>query len=221
MATWLRETTALLEKEFRVEWKQKYAMNGLFLYAIVMVFIVSLAIGNQMEPEFWNLLFWILMLFISVNAVARSFMAESKGQMLYQFNLAGPSAVFFSKLIYNFLVLLAAGFVTAFFCQFFNPQEIRQPGLYFFGVFLGAIGFSSNLTLVSSITSSAGNKSTLFAVLSFPLTLPLMLSLIRITKNAMEGENWSDSSPDLIFTATFIVIISSVSFILFPSLWRE
>ena len=221
MNTWLKETSAVLLKEWRLEWRQKYALVGLLMYAIVMVFAVSLVSGGDIEPGTWNMLFWILLLFVSVNAVAKSFMAESRGQVYYLYTLAGPAAVLSAKLVFNFLILVAAGLVSFAGFIFFSPIVIGNVPLFMLGLALGCLGFSANLTLVSSITSGAGNKSTLFAVLSFPLTLPLLMSSMKVTETAIEGQGIEACMQEFLFIPGFIVIITAVSFILFPSLWRE
>ncbi len=38
---------------------------------------------GQPEEKVWNGLFWMIQLFICVNAVAKSFLQESQGRMLY------------------------------------------------------------------------------------------------------------------------------------------
>ena len=221
MTIWFKETLGILAKEWRLEWRQKYALVGLMMYALVMVFAVSLVSGGDIEPSIWNMLFWILLLFVSVNAVAKSFMAESKGQVYYLYTLAGPTPVLSAKLLFNFLVLLAAGLVSFTGFIFFSPIEIGNISLFLLGLVAGCLGFSVNLTLVSSITAGAGNKSTLFAVLSFPLTLPLLMASMKVTETAIEGKGIESCLQEFAFIPGFIVIIAAVSFILFPSLWRE
>ena len=84
----VNQTWDLFKKEIMLEWRSKYAFNGVLLYVVSTVFICY--ISFNLNPGFkaakgypivWNVLFWIIMLFASVNAIAKSFMQESKSQV--------------------------------------------------------------------------------------------------------------------------------------------
>ena len=100
-----KETVALIRKELLLEWKQKYALGGLMLYSLSMVFVVALGLQRSLPLQAWNVIFWLILLFVSVNAVAKSFMGERGGQLLYLYNLASARAIIVSKIIYNCLLL--------------------------------------------------------------------------------------------------------------------
>lgn len=220
--TFAREVGALIRKEVRIEWKQKYAINGLLLYALSMVFVIALGLQRSLPPQAWNVVFWIILLFVSVNAVAKSFMGESSGQMLYLYNLAGPRAVIVAKLIYHIVLMWAIGLVTLLFYVWFSgPGEMGDPLQYALSVIIGSSAFTANMTLVSAIAARAQNKSTLLAVLSFPLVIPQMLVAISASGKALLGQGWAAASGELIFSVCFVVIIGAVSVILFPYIWRE
>ena len=73
---------ALVRKELLLETRQQYTLYGIFLYVASTIFVVYLSMG-QPEDKVWNGLFWVIQLFVCVNAVAKSFLAESRGRMLY------------------------------------------------------------------------------------------------------------------------------------------
>src|SRR5258706_583311 len=72
----------LVGHHFRQEWKQRHAFFGLVLYCAATIFIAYLAFRNSIDTVTWNALFWIIMLFASVNALAKSFLSESRGRLL-------------------------------------------------------------------------------------------------------------------------------------------
>ena len=218
----LREVGGLIRKELLLEWKQKYAIYGLGLYAISMVLVVTLGLQRSLPMQAWNVIFWIILLFVSVNAVAKSFMGETSGQLLYMYNLAGPKAIIISKLIYNCALMLVISLVTLMFYIWFSATgEIVAPFRYGVAVVIGGWTFAANMTFVSAIAAKAQNKSTLLAVLSFPLVIPQMLVSISVSGKAILGQSWGEMSGELIFSGSFIVIIAMVSVILFPYIWRE
>ncbi|MBP6334954.1 MAG: ABC transporter permease, partial [Bacteroidia bacterium] len=86
---------------------------------------------------------------------------------------------------------------------------------------LGSAGFSSVLSMVRAIASKAGNNSTLMAVLSFPIIIPLLMTTIRFSKNAMDGLAWSVNINFMIILISLNVLVIALSYLLFPYLWRE
>ena len=221
----LREVKALLVKEFKLEWKQKFAINGLLLYALTMVFIIVLAFRKDFSPTAWNIVFWIILLFVAINAVAKSFIGESRGQLLYLYTLAGPRAVILAKMIYNALLMGVVGGLSLLFYLFFSAKStgelIGDMGYYLLFVFLGGMGFAVHLTLVSAIAARGKNSGTLMAILGFPLMIPLMLTCISACKNAIDGLPRTFSQDELFFCGGFIAIVALLSLILFPFLWKE
>jgi heme exporter protein B len=97
-----------------------------------------------------------------------------------------------------------------------------QDSLYFFiAVMLGSMGFGFLLTMVSAIASKAGNNLSLMAVLSFPLLIPLLITLIKLSKNAVDGLDRSISNPLIIMTTCINLIAVALMYILFPYVWKE
>ena len=93
--------------------------------------------------------------------------------------------------------------------------------LYLLTLVLGAVGFAASLTLVSGIASKAENPATLMAVLSFPIILPLLLMLLKISKNAMDGLDRSVSSSEIWTVLAIDAIVLTLSWLLFPFLWKS
>ena len=91
---------ALLRKDILLEIRQQYTFYGILLYVASTIFVLYLAMG-QPESAVWNGLFWMIQLFICVNAVAKSFLQESSGRMLYYYSIAGARDYIISKLIFN------------------------------------------------------------------------------------------------------------------------
>src|SRR5690606_28998558 len=216
----LKEVGSLIQKDIILEWRSKYALNGILLYVVSTVFVCYQAF-KSVDPTTWNVLFWIIMLFASVNAINKSFVQESQNRQLYYYTIAGPKAIILSKIGYNVLImlLLSAIAFTAYAVIFGTP--VGDLILYLLAVVLGAVSFAAVFTMVSGIAAKAGNNSTLMAVLSFPIIIPLLIILIRLSSNAMLGLDWSVSYPELLVLAAINVITVTISLSLFPYLWRD
>jgi heme exporter protein B len=222
------QTWQLLKKEVKLEWRAKYAFNGVLLYVVSTVFICYIAFnlnpgfaGSTGYPVVWNVLFWIIMLFASVNAITKSFMQENKNRLLYYYSIAGPQAIILSKTIYNALLMTLLSFLALLVYQLFFTNKIGDPLFYFVTVLLGSISFSTVFTMISAIASKAGNNGTLMAILSFPVVIPVILLLIRLSKNAMDGIDRSFSYENIGVLLAINVIVITTSLLLFPYLWRD
>ena len=224
----INQTWYLFKKEITLEWRSKYAFNGVVLYVVSTVFICYISFnlnagfkGSKSYAIVWNVLFWIIMLFASVNAIAKSFMQESKNRLLYYYSIASPQAIILSKTIYNILLmsLLSCLALCAYTMFFANP--VADPLYYFLTVLLGSVSFSSIFTMISAIASKAGNNGTLMAILSFPVIIPVILLLIRLSKNAMDGIERNFSYSDIVLLTAINVIAITASLLLFPFLWRD
>ena len=217
----LREIGALLYKEFLIEWKQKYALNGLLLYVLSMVVVISLALSGKLNVVTWNILFWIILLFVSINAVAKSFMSERRGSLLYLYSVASPTAIILAKMFYNALLLILVGTVTLVSFSFLGETAVANWPLMLGILAAGSAALATNLTLVSAIAAKAENRTTLLAVLSFPLIVPILLVLIDLSQNAIEGLDIGLEAQSFYLLGGIVFALTAVSVILFPFVWRD
>lgn len=222
------ETYYLLKKEILLEWRSKYAFNGILLYIVSTVFVCYISFNlnpgfrnSSGYPIVWNILFWIIMLFASVNAIAKSFLQESKGRLLYYYTIARPQAIILSKTIYNALLMGLLSILALMVYLVFFPNSVGDLLFYFSTVLLGSISFSTVFTMISAIASKAGNNGTLMAILSFPVVIPVILLLIKVSKAAMDGLDRGLSYGTIGVLAAINIIVIVTSLILFPFLWRD
>lgn len=215
---------ALVGKEFRLEWRQRYALNGMLLYMVGAVFVCYLSFNarrGQLAPIVWNTLFWLIQLFTAINAIAKTFVQERAGRQLYYYTLASPQQIIVAKVIYNTGLMLVLALLGFSVYAFVLGSPVQDVGLYIGSLLLGAIGFAASLTLVAGIAAKAENSATLMAILSFPVILPLLLLLLKVAKNAMDGLDRSASSDELLTILAIDAIVLALSYLLFPFLWKS
>ncbi len=215
---------ALLKKDLLLEWRQRYALNGILLYIASTVFICYLSIGlktTKISPLTWNAILWIILLFASVNAVAKSFLQEKSGRLLYYYSIASPQEIILSKMIYNSGLLLVLSSIAYLFYSIVLGNPVEDGLLFFINVLIGAVGFSTTFTMISAIASKADNSSTLMTILSFPIIIPMLLILMKISKNAIDGLALSVSYNGLMMLCALNVMMIALAYILFPFLWRS
>lgn len=216
----LHQVKYLVKKELLLEWRSKYALNGVLLYVVSTVFVCYLSFVTA-APLVWNALFWIIMLFASINAVSKGFLQESKGRQLYTYTIASPLALIISKTIYNVLLMMVLTVIAlAFYMLVFDyvPQDL---GLYIVATLLGSLSFSTIFTMISAIASKAGNGGMLMAILSFPVIIPVLIVLVKLTKNAIDGLDRSVSLDEIGLLLIINGLVAAVTVLLFPYLWRD
>jgi heme exporter protein B len=217
----LTEIKYLTQKEIKLEWRQKYAFNGLLLYIISTIYICYLSFKTIIDPATWNALFWIIMLFAAVNAIVKSFVQESESRLLYYYTLVSPQAVILSKILYNSILMGVLSLINMLFYSLLIGNVVQDMCLYMIALLLGSLGFSTVLTMVAAIAAKAGNNGTLMAILSFPILIPLLITVIKLSKNAIDGLDWSVSTQYIVILAAINVMVIALSFVLFPYLWRD
>ena len=211
----------LIKKEMLLEWRNKYALNGVLLYVVSTVFVCYLSFVT-VEKLTWNALFWIIMLFASINAVAKSFLQESKGRHLYIYTLVSPISLIIAKTVYNSLLMIVLTIIALlFYSMVFEFPEGTDILMYLVAAVVGSLSFATIFTMVSAIASKAGNGGMLMAILSFPIIIPVLIVLVKLAKNAIDGLDRSVSLDDVGLLLLINAMVMGVSLILFPYLWRD
>jgi heme exporter protein B len=216
----MKQFSALLSKELRLEWRQRYTIGGILLYVLSTVFVVYISFQN-VKPQAWNALFWIISLFASVNAVAKSFTQENGKRQLYYYTLANPLAIIFSKIVYNtFLLLLLSALTYGAMTAVVGNPIIDTP-VFLLAILLGSTGFAITFTFVSAIAAKANQSSTLMAILSFPIVIPILLELINLTAIAIGLIKNTEWLHDVYILVAIDAMLLGLILALFPYLWRD
>ena len=211
----------LLKKDLLLELRQQHTFFGVLLYIASTIFVLYLSIDAP-EGNVWNGLFWVIQLFVCVNTIAKSFLQESRGRMLYFYSVVSPVQFIISKLLYNVVLMIMMSLITLFLFFIFlnNPvtNALRFTGI----VILGGISLSLVFTLMSAIAAKAQHNAALIAILGFPVILPQLLLLMRLSKTAFAEAFKSGAVLQLsalIVGLDLLVVVMAV--ILFPYLWKD
>jgi heme exporter protein B len=217
----MKNIITLLKKDILLELRQQHTFYGVLLYIASTIFVLYLSL-DQPEADVWNGLFWVIQLFVCINTVAKSFLQESRGRMLYFYSVASPVEFIISKLLYNIILMILMSVISLvlFFIFLNNPvsNTLRFTGI----VILGGAGISMVFTLMSAIAGKAQQNAALIAILGFPVILPELLMLMRLSKTAF-AEVFKEGAV-LQLAALIIgldVLVVAMAIILFPYLWKE
>jgi heme exporter protein B len=173
------------------------------------------------EGEVWNALYWLIILFVAVNAVAKSFLQESRHRNLYYYTLHHPRDIILSKLIYNVVLMMGMSLVAWFLFLVLLGDPAMQPGRFLLLVFSGGFSMALLFTLLAAIAGRAGGNSALIAILGFPLVVPQLILLSDLSRplfTPMAVTNWWTFFGVLLLLDALIV---ALSLLLFPYLWKD
>lgn len=213
---------ALIKKELLLEFRQKSTLGAVLVYVVGTIFVSALCFKGHLDKPTWNALFWIVTLFTSVTISGKSFLKETGGQGLFNYLCYSPQQFILGKVVYNMAFMLVLSCITFFFYGFFIRNEVENGSLFFLVLLLASTGLAGVLSLMSAIAAKASGNFALMSILSFPVVLPLMLVVIRLSKQAVDGIEWAGVSTSLLVVLVALNVLTlALALLLFPYLWRE
>lgn len=209
----------LFKKDLLLEIRQQYSFYGILLYIGATVFVLFMAI-DEPETKVWNGLFWVIQLFICINAVAKSFLQESKGRMLYFYSIVSPGNFVLAKLLFNSLLMLVMSLLALLLFTLFLGNPMEKTWSFIGLVLLGGWSLSLIFTFLAAIAARAQQNAAIMAVLGFPLIIPQLLLLMKISNAAFNPVLTIHASNVLLLVALDVMVIILAT-ILFPFLWKD
>ncbi len=212
----------LIKKELTLEFRQKSSIGAVLVYVVGTIFVSALCFKAKLDKPTWNALFWVITLFTSVTISGKSFLKETGGQALFNFLYYKPQHFILAKIIYNMIFMLFLSLITFFFYAFFIKNEVENMGLFLIVLLLASSGLAGILSLMSAIASKANGNFAIMSILSFPVLMPLILVIIRLSKQAVDGIEWAGVGFNfIVILAALNVLTVALSYLLFPYLWRD
>jgi heme exporter protein B len=215
----------LLRLELLREWRNKYALAGLLVYELscilVVKFMVQYSGAKNISAESAIALFWLILLFSAVNAIANALHQEPEGRKYYYMWLAAPTDVITAKLIYNFLLsifLTLVAFVTFGVLVGFQLSDYL---LFVTTAIAGSCGYAFVFTTVGAVASGSKNNASLLAILGMPLVIPLLIFISKLSVASIETAASEQAIQNLFLLLAFDVIIAALALVSFPYLWRD
>lgn len=215
---------SVFKKDWESELRTRYAINALAMFILVTISVILFSIGQEkVSVHLTGGLFWVVIFFSAMSGLSRAFVSEEeRGTTLTLQLIAAPSTIYFGKLFFN-LVLVFIMNIAIFILYYllFESFVILNFLLFFVSLFFGSIGIAISSTIIAAIISKANTKGTLYPVLSFPILLPLILTLMELTKFAMDGDTIVQSYAELMVLISYDVIMITAGYMLFDFIWKD
>src|SRR5947199_4947586 len=112
ISTWAAEAAAVFVKEWRCEFRTRYSLNTLALFAFTTLVVVSVSLGPlgvsfAQGTSVLPVLLWVILLFSVAAGLPRTYVQEEETQTAIALRLAAtPSALFCGKLVYGLTLVL-------------------------------------------------------------------------------------------------------------------
>ena len=219
----IRTSFEILKKDLKSEIRNRYVINSLLMFVIIVIAIIRFSLGDEnVSSDVLSGLLWIAIFFTSSSGLARVFIKEEEKETSAALKLTSPSSsVFVGKLLFNFFLTVSLNIVISLLFIIITGFEIKNPAAFVLILLFGNIGLVASSTIIAAIISKANSKGTLYPVLSFPVLLPLLISVINGTKLSAAGAPLGEVSADLQILLSYSVVIIVVSLFLFRFIWED
>ncbi len=219
----LLESIEIAKKDIRSEIRTRYNIIAIALFIVTSVTTIVFSIGDEsLTPEISAGLLWILMLFGSMTGLSRCFVSEEeRGTRLLLQLTTRPLAVFFGKLLYNFLLGTFLNSIAIILFMLFTASDINSILYLVTAALLATIGLSSASTIISAIISQANGRGVLFPVLVFPILLPVIFSGIEMTVDVFAKTVQQFNTDMVLVSVSYSIILITISSMLFEFVWGE
>jgi heme exporter protein B len=211
---------ALVRKDLLLETRQQYTLYGVLLYVASTIFVIYLSMGEP-EDKVWNALFWVVQLFVCINAVAKSFLQENRGRMLYFYSIAGARDFVLAKLIFNAVLMLVMSLISLIFFTVLLGNPVEHALRFILLSAFGGISISLVFTFLAAIAAKAQQQAALMAIMGFPIIIPQLLLLMKISTAAFASVVQGGLIQLVLLLAGLDILVIALAVILFPFLWRD
>ena len=220
---------AVVRKDLRMELRNKEMIPLMLIFALVVSLIfgfLDLSFGNigERNMDLYSGVFWISILFASILGFSRSAMIEKEAGGLVQF-LSIPvdsSAVFFGKLIPNFLFLFSIQLTVYFFIiVFFRAPVSERYILLLLTSSISIIGIAGVGTFFSTLSAKTNLREIFLPILMFPILIPLIIASIKSTSLLFNNKGWEEVIDWVKLIMVYDLVSITLASILFEKLLDE
>ena len=219
----IAKVISLIKIEWSLDLKRPAILASAILQMAVMALLSMLSMLSQPEKaaKIWNSLFWITLIFCTLQAISKSFLTVSRSRWIYWNQLSSPGQILWSKIIYGWLTMIILTLMNLLLFGFFMGMPVIHMFVYIKILILVTGGISTIFTFIGAIASKANQAGFLAPVLSLPVILPLILLGIKASNKVFNPILVSSVNKDILMLTALDGLILVLSGILFSALWKE
>ncbi len=222
----LRKVWLVIGKDITLELRTKEILSSMFVFTLLVVVIFNFSFQGQevKTKELSSGVLWVAFTFAGILGLSRSFISE-KDEHCLEGLLLSPidrGAIYLGKMLANLIfMLIVEAMIFPIFAVFFDfdiLQSIPQLVPIFF---LSTLGFASVGTLLSAISVNTRTREIMLPLLLFPVMIPVIISAVKSTANALSGGPFVATVPWLKLLVAFDAIFLVISFLTFDFVMEE
>lgn len=216
--SFLNKVLAIVWKDVVAELRTREMLSSMLVFALLVIVIFSFSFELRVENivQVAPGVLWVTFVFAGTLELNRSLALEMENDCLDGLFLApmDRSAIYFGKMLGNLIFISAIeALMLPIFSVVFDLNLIL-PSLLL-TIFLGTIGFAAVGTLLSAIAVNTRAREVMLPVLLFPILLPVVISVTKVTGGILDGVPLGDLAHWLRFLVAFDIIFLVVSFMTF------
>ena len=223
-AAFLGKVAAIALKDLRAELRGREVFSTMTMFSVLAVIIFGMAFDLRVPDAAMVApgVLWVIILFGGVLGLNRSFGAEMDRGTLPALLMApmDRSAIYFGKVLANFVFTLATGFVILLIMFFVFDVNMLQP-LIFLAVALGTLGYVSVGTIFAALTATTRARESMLPILLLPVMVPVFVAGVALTANAIDARSLSSVNNWLGILAGFDLVFLVVAYLLFDIILEE
>ena len=219
----MSKSFAVYAKDLRLELRTRNALNAILMFGITTLTVVSFSLGQSgLSPKLLSALFWVIIFFSAMSGLAQTFIREEEtGTSLALRLTAEPDSIYIGKLLFNFTLLSTITIIITPLFFVFTDAPTDNIIRFLLVILLGILGLCGATNIVAAIIAKASVKGALFAVLSFPILITLLIILVGASEKIFEGQTLSDILPEIQFLVAYVVVMITASIMLFKFVWQD
>lgn len=207
-----------LEKDLRIEWRSKEAINSMLFFALVVVVLFSLSFDPQgaFSREIAGGVLSVATMFASVSALNQAWAREIRHQVLDAQRMAPSSAaqLFAAKVLANFLfVTIVQVLLAPVFLVMYNLTVLGNGWLLLLVLPLGTWALVTNGTFFAALSIRSRNRELLLPLILFPIFVPALFAMVQATTIILTGIG--DPTLWIKMLVGYDIIFTTVSLLLF------
>jgi heme exporter protein B len=218
--------TAVFLKDWRSEWRTRAGLNSSVLFALAAPIALSFSVARQnLAPETLAGLLWTVLLFAALVGLSRVFIKEEESGTAALLRLSYPAdAVLWGKALFNFTLLAVAQIAAVPVFIVLLNVHIAQPALLALTLIGGDLGLAAATALLGAVASQARARGALFAAISIPVLLPLLVAASAATAATLGAGSGVASAPPEFWppfqvVACYDVAMAIAGWMLFDYVW--
>ena len=220
----LGKALAITRKDILSEARSKEIVFSALIFAILVIIIFNFAFGADQTSMTLVApgILWVTFTFAGVLSLNRSFVAEKEENCLEGLMIAPMprEVIYIGKGLGSLLFMVVIEIIALpVFTVLFNVSALSLPVIVI--TLLATIGFAAVGTLFSALAVNTKARDMVLPILFLPVVVPVIISAVKATSEALGGGGWSDITSWLAILGAFDVIFMVVSFWVFPFIVEE